>query len=86
MFSRMREAELAIQRMDNHIITEEQDRLSDRQLSANVKAGLTVAAVVALAAFIIWLVDRNNYTQKNTPAEPRPIGAKVKELEHVRYI
>jgi L-serine deaminase len=76
LFRRMRGMELKVVSLEEFRKSHEQHESQDLQVSNPVKSGLIVAAIIAIAAFCLWLLDSQDYLRKTVP--PVPVERKQK--------
>ncbi len=69
LFRRMRGAELKIAMLEQFKKVHDQHESQDLQISNPVKSGLIVAAIIAIAAFGLWVLDGQNYLHKSVPPQ-----------------
>ncbi len=76
LFRRMRSMELKVVSLEEFRKTHDQHESQDLQVSNPVKSGLIVAAIIAIAVFLLWILDSQDYLRKTVP--PVPVERKQK--------
>lgn len=77
LFRRMRGMELKVVSLEEFRKAHDQHESQDLQVANPVKSGLIIAAIVAIIAFGLWLMDGQNYLHKSVP--PQVTDRKQKE-------